>query len=61
MRSSMERRTFKLLVEEPPNGDRRDRRSPDDRRKTCCRAYFLRGGTERRSWGDRRYRWDMTR
>ena len=61
MRSSMERRTFKLLFEEPSTSTKRDRRCPVDRRKTCCRTYFLRGGQERRSWSDRRFRWDMTR
>jgi hypothetical protein len=57
----MERRTFQLLVEEPPLRPKRDRRTPGDRRRTCNRAYFLRGGKERRSWRERRYIWDMTR
>lgn len=61
VRSTMERRTFQLLVEDSPRRASRDRRTPGDRRKCCERTYFLRGGKERRSWGDRRFRWDMTR
>jgi hypothetical protein len=57
----MARRTFQLLVEDYPKRSSRDRRTPGDRRKTFDRTYFLRGGKERRSWRERRFRWDMTR
>jgi hypothetical protein len=37
-----------------------DRRSGKDRRKTYKALYFLKGGIDRRKWGERRYLWDMT-
>jgi hypothetical protein len=38
----------------------RDRRSGQDRRKGPNTKYFLKNGTERRSWKERRYLWYMT-
>ena len=37
-----------------------DRRSGADRRKSLSQQYFSDGGTERRSWKERRYIWYMT-
>lgn len=57
----MQRRAFRLLIEDPPTRNNRDRRSSGDRRKAYNRDYFRRGGLERRSWRERRFIWDMTR
>ena len=52
------------------NGDQRkrnviksrsDRRSGKDRRKAALKNYFLQGGSEKRSWNERRKYWYMTR
>ena len=42
------------------NACRKDRRSGQDRRKSCDPHYFERCGLERRSWKERRYYWYMT-
>ena len=52
---------FQLKIERVPPRKNNDRRSYGDRRKTHHRAYFLKGGKERRSWQERRYIWYMTR
>jgi hypothetical protein len=38
-----------------------DRRSGEDRRQAYDLDYFLRGGTERRHWVERRWRKEMRR
>ncbi|GEM_PF-2298606 len=57
----MDRQVFRLEIKRAPVRSSKDRRSYVDRRKTFTRAYFLKGGKERRSWRERRYIWDMTR
>ena len=58
----MVRQVFELQIERVTlRRKNTDRRSYRDRRKTMKRDYFLKGGKERRSWGERRYIWDMTR
>ena len=42
------------------NGQSKDRRSGKDRRQVFNSAYFLKGGVERRSWKERRYKWYVT-
>jgi hypothetical protein len=42
------------------NGHSKDRRSGKDRRQSFNSSYFLKGGVERRSWKERRYKWYMT-
>jgi hypothetical protein len=37
-----------------------DRRSGKDRRRSRDTLYFLNGGIERRTWGERRFLWYMT-
>lgn len=43
-----------------PRGPTADRRSGNDRRKIYNAVHFLNGGTERRSWKERRFFWYMT-
>jgi len=57
----MVRQAFELKIENPPLYSAKDRRAHGDRRRTCRRDYFLKGGKERRSWKERRFLWYMTR
>jgi hypothetical protein len=57
----MVRQAFELKIENPPLYSTKDRRAYGDRRRTCQRDYFLKGGKERRNWKERRFLWYMTR
>ena len=72
-RRGKDRRQIHTMIEPEKDRRRKDRRKPNmparsndrrsggDRRKVASKEYFLQGGLERRSWGERRKYWYLTR